>query len=67
FEEAGKNYVYIVENGMAKKVEVKTGQDFAGKIEVDSGISAGDKVVVFGKENLSPGSKVKIVKEITLQ
>lgn len=67
FEEAGKNYIYIVENNKAKKVEVKTGQNFAGKIELESGVSAGDKVVASGKENLSSGSRVKIVKEVILQ
>ncbi|MCM8825877.1 MAG: efflux RND transporter periplasmic adaptor subunit, partial [Candidatus Omnitrophica bacterium] len=67
FEEAGKNYIYIVENNQAKKAEVKTIQDLNGKIEIEYGISAGDKVVVSGKENLLPGSKVKIVKEVNAQ
>ncbi len=67
FEESGKKFVYIVENGRAKKIEVKLGEYSNGSVEIKSGLSDGNMVVVFGKENLSPDSRVQIITQINSQ
>ncbi|MCX7705992.1 MAG: efflux RND transporter periplasmic adaptor subunit [bacterium] len=67
FEEAGKKIVYIVKNQVVHKTEITVGQEINGKIEVLSGLSNGDLVVISGKENLSSGTKVTIINEISSQ
>jgi RND family efflux transporter MFP subunit len=53
------DYVYTAVNGHAKKVMVKAGRTYAGKIEILSGLQAGDKVVVTGTQDLNEGDSVK--------
>ncbi len=53
-------YVYLVENGKAKRVDVRTGKVSEGKAEVLSGLKAGDKLIVQGLDDLNPGDAVKI-------
>jgi HlyD family secretion protein len=60
FEEQGKKYVYRVENGVAKKVEVTTGQETSKEIEIKSGLSNSDTVVVKGQTLIKDGAKVEI-------
>ncbi len=61
-DENGDKYVYIVENDVAKRVDIKTGIISDKYTEAVSGIKKGDKVVVSGKEYLSEqNNRVKIV------
>ncbi|HEY0897354.1 MAG TPA: efflux RND transporter periplasmic adaptor subunit [Sphingobacteriaceae bacterium] len=53
-------YVYLIENGKAKRVDVKTGKVSEGKAEVLSGLKAGDRLIVQGLDDLNPGDAVKI-------
>ncbi len=53
------DYLFISENGKAKRVNIQTGKVSDGKAEILSGIKAGDKVIVAGTEGLSPGDIVK--------
>ncbi|WP_297520977.1 efflux RND transporter periplasmic adaptor subunit [uncultured Clostridium sp.] len=64
--ELDKNYVYIDVNGVAKKVEVKTGTENHNEIEIKNGLKIGDRVVVKGKEFIKQGEKINIVKEVNL-
>ncbi|MEQ8629257.1 efflux RND transporter periplasmic adaptor subunit [Ekhidna sp.] len=61
----GGNYVYVITNKggdqVATKRQVKLGASHNLKTEVDSGLSAGDKVVVKGHRDLSEGVQVSIV------
>jgi membrane fusion protein (multidrug efflux system) len=57
--EAG-NYVYIVENGFAKRKTIKQGATSAGQTEIISGIAAGDQVVVEGASDIEEGDKLKV-------
>lgn len=66
-EEAGKKFVFIVEDKQAKKVEVITGQNTNENIEILSGISTGNRIVISGKENLSSGTNVNIITEVSSQ
>src|SRR5688572_557892 len=56
------SYVYVVEEKGGKKIAtrrtVTTGQNYKDKIEVLSGISANDKVVSSGYQNLNEGQPV---------
>jgi membrane fusion protein (multidrug efflux system) len=60
FSQEGKFFIYIVQDGTAKRKEVETGVRFEGKVEVLKGIQKGEWVVTAGHEQLSEGVKVKI-------
>ena len=61
-DENGDKYVYIVENDLAKRVDIETGIISEKYTEAVSGVKKGDKVVVSGKEYLSEqNNRVKIV------
>lgn len=62
FELGGKEYVYVIQNDVAKQVEVTTGQRTSDQIEILSGVKEGDQVVVKGQTLLKDGGKVKIQK-----
>jgi len=53
-------YVFIAENGKAKKVDIKSGKISDGKAEVLSGLKAGDKVIVTGFQDLNDGDGIKL-------
>lgn len=56
--EAG-DYVFIADNGKAKRVSIQSGKVSAGKAEVLSGLKAGDKVITTGLADLNEGDQVK--------
>lgn len=51
-------YVWVVENGMAKRKDIRTGMAYGGRIVVTEGLQVGDSVIVKGMQKLSNGSKV---------
>jgi membrane fusion protein (multidrug efflux system) len=60
--EQGKSFVYIVEDGKAKKQEIKTGKLHVIDVEVLEGLNPGAELVVEGQLLLEPDSKVKVIK-----
>ena len=54
-------YVYVVENGAARYVEITEGLTGSGVTEVLSGLSAGQQLVTVGQAYLSDGDPVRIV------
>lgn len=54
-------YVYVVEDGAAKYVEVTTGLTGSGVTEITSGLSEGQQLVTVGQAYLSDGAPVRIV------
>lgn len=59
-------YAYIVQPDMSvKTVDVTVGERIDTLIVIDSGISAGDKIVTNGQLNLRNGSKVQIINSDT--
>lgn len=58
--EGGKNYVWVLENGVVHKREVVTGQSDGVKVAVTSGLSGGQEVVVTGLEGLQEGQPVNV-------
>lgn len=57
----GKQYVFVVEDGAARNVEIATGLTGSGVTEVTSGLKAGDVLVTVGQAYLSDGDAVRIV------
>ena len=57
-------YIFLDDNGTARRVFVKLGQRFDEDIEIISDeISEGDRIVVVGQAKLVDGSKLNVVKE----
>lgn len=57
--EAG-DYVFVADNGSAKKKPVKLGATYGGQIEVLSGLASGDKLITAGASDVEDGDKIKI-------
>jgi len=56
----GKKVVFVFKDYTVSEVPVQTGETFGSRVEILSGISAGDKVVLKPSDNLRSGSKVKL-------
>jgi len=55
---SGRQFVFIVEDGVASEREVSLGVRAPGRVEVTSGLEPGDTVVVEGVQKLRNGSPV---------
>jgi len=53
-----ESYVYRVRDGKAERADIVMGARRDGRVEVRSGLSAGDTIVVDGTGKLKPGAKV---------
>ena len=55
-------YLFVDENGTAKRIEVEMGKRFDDKVEVISTVlKPGDKVVINGQDRLLDGSEIQVV------
>lgn len=59
--DSDKATIFVVKDGKARQVAVNTGKRKDGLVEITSGITGGDKVVVAGSTRLSNGANVQIV------
>jgi membrane fusion protein (multidrug efflux system) len=59
--EGGAQYVFTVKNGRAKRLPLDAGFETPDTIEVRSGFSVGDQIVILGQSGLKENSPVKIV------
>jgi RND family efflux transporter MFP subunit len=57
----GSQAVFVVENGQAVRRTVETGMTSEGRVEILSGLAAGDTVVVTGSNSLRDGAPVRVV------
>ncbi len=57
--EAG-NYVYVNENGFAKRKTIQQGATSNGMVEIKSGLNPGDQVVVEGAGDIEDGDKLRV-------
>ncbi|MBK5919928.1 hypothetical protein CCR80_02605 [Rhodothalassium salexigens] len=57
---ADGSFVFVIEDGRARRVAVRTGTAEGDRIAVDGALGAGDLVIVRGAERLTPGQPVRI-------
>jgi membrane fusion protein (multidrug efflux system) len=55
------DFVFVNNNGVAKKVNVKIGATYNGKTEILSGLTSGDKLITEGATDIEDGDKVKVL------
>ncbi len=53
------SYVFVVEDGKAAVRRIKVGEESGTGVVIESGLSAGDLVIVEGLQNLRPGTPVR--------
>lgn len=53
-------YVFVLEGNVARRRNIEVGAELGDKLQVRSGLSAGDKIVTTGQINLSDGKPVQI-------
>ncbi len=59
-DESGGSYAYVVRGGYAEKVDIKLGARSLDRVEVLSGLVAGDRVVISGADNFKGADRVLI-------
>jgi membrane fusion protein (multidrug efflux system) len=59
--EQGRTYVFVVRDGIAEQLEVRTGKRRPGEVQIVDGLAAGDRVIVEGTQNVRDGSVVEDV------
>lgn len=60
-EEAGRTYIFVQEGETAVKREVELGYEDGPRVEVVSGLSPGENVIVAGQGSLQDGDKTRVV------
>lgn len=58
-----ETFVYLAEDGTAKRTSVKLGSRSPGIVEVASGLSLDDEVIVTGQDRLSSGDRIEVVED----
>ena len=59
-DESGGTYAYVVRDGMAEKTPIRVGARSIDKVEIVSGLAAGDRVVISGAESFQGAARVAI-------
>ncbi len=59
-----KKFVYVVEDGIVRKREVRTGILEGWKVRIISGLAPRDQVVIVGHRGIEEGQEVKVVKAV---
>ncbi|EKB57394.1 efflux RND transporter periplasmic adaptor subunit [Bergeyella zoohelcum] len=57
-----ENKIFVNRNGVAQQVTVQSGVNYGDKVEIISGLKAGDIVITSGQINLTNGAKVSVLK-----
>ena len=60
-----EQFVYLENDGLAKKTPVDLGQLVDWQVHVTSGISANDKVIVVGHRLLNDGQPIEVIKTVS--
>ena len=61
--DGGKTYVFIASGDKAVMKEVKAGENFGNKVEIISGLNAGDILITDGNKNISDGTFIRIINQ----
>jgi hypothetical protein len=62
FNENGKNFVYLVENGKLKKTDVTVGATTDTDVEVTKGVEPGQTVALSGATQFTDGMTIRVKK-----
>ena len=54
------SFVYVLEDGKARRTVVKVGRQAGSVVRIDSGLVGGERVVIEGQTRLSDGAKVQV-------
>jgi RND family efflux transporter MFP subunit len=54
-------HVFVAKNGKAERRDISLGLEEGNRIEVTSGLAAGERVVVAGQGSLKPGADLKVI------
>jgi membrane fusion protein (multidrug efflux system) len=60
-----RNFVYVIRDNRARRVEVRLGQRLQGEVEVLSGVRGGEPVVVRGIQRLRNDAPVRVTETLT--
>jgi membrane fusion protein (multidrug efflux system) len=55
------DYVYVNENGTAKRKAIKVGVTYGGQSEILSGLKAGEQLITDGATDIEDGDKVRVL------
>jgi membrane fusion protein (multidrug efflux system) len=58
--EGESRFVYVIDKGMAKRVQVRTGLRAGGRVEILEGLRPGQPIVTEGVVKLSDNMKVRV-------
>lgn len=58
------DFVFVDENGFAKKRTIREGKSYGGKTEVTDGLKQGDKLITEGASEVEDGDKIRVLKSI---
>ncbi|MFO7529043.1 MAG: efflux RND transporter periplasmic adaptor subunit [Marinobacter sp.] len=56
-----EKYVFVAEDGAARRVSVQLGSRMPGMVEVVSGVQPEDEVIVTGQDRLSSGDRIRVL------
>jgi membrane fusion protein (multidrug efflux system) len=60
-----RNFVYVIRDNRARRIEVRLGQRLPGEVEILAGLRAGEQVVVRGIQRLRNDAPVRVVETLT--
>jgi len=55
------DFVFVDDNGIAKKKNITEGASYGGKTEIKTGLAVGDKLITDGSTEVEDGDKVKVL------
>ncbi len=58
-----ETYVFVAHDGSAKRLSVQLGSRAPGIVEVSSGLTLEDRVIVTGQDRLSSGDRIQVVED----
>jgi RND family efflux transporter MFP subunit len=58
------DFVFVNENGTAKKKNITEGASYAGKTEIKSGLQPGEKLITDGASEIEDGDKIRVLQSI---
>ncbi len=62
-----EKYVFVDANGVAERRVVTTGVQIGSRLEILSGISAGDRVIIAGVAHLMQGTQISVTEQVQSQ